>query len=102
MTICDTKILNFYQTEDRNNRTTIIWACKKIIKLMNAFKKTESIKQRQYISSCLILIIDLLLLKEEQGDNYLLKKDNIKEMINSKKELFIETLKQEFNNTDFL
>lgn len=90
MTICNTKILDFYQSENRNAKSTIIWACKEITRLMHDLKESEDNKD---ISNCLILIVDLLLLKEEQGDDYLLKKDNTEQIFD--KEAYLKILRKE-------
>lgn len=93
MTICNTKILDFYQSENHNDKSTIIWACKEITRLMHDLKESEDNKEQQCISNCLILIVDLLLLKEEQGDDYLLKKDNTEQIFD--KEAYLKILRKE-------
>jgi len=97
MIVCNAKILNFYQSEDRNDRSTLIWACKEIVKLMGDLKESGNIGQQQQqkcVSNCLILIVDLLLLREGQGDNYLLRKEDTICIFD--KEAYLKTLRKEF------
>jgi len=98
MCCCYDGIVESYDIfQEIDGNISYIWACKKIVKLMNQQKKLAKYTNKEKakkasvnINNCLILLINLFLSsdKNNYGDVYL---------TNEQKKVYYECLKGEFN-----